>query len=147
MPIRLKEGQRPKYRMIHATNHEDGCVLMNDNICKRWEVLKNIQNEGQAKLFKETIENQVVDMKDIKGKVEHHINQYMSDTPLNIILADFFTEYGVLVPSRDICKILKSMEKSTYIIVSRIPPRTITGKPSTFFTQNSKQKVLLRRKP
>ena len=28
MPIRLHKGQRPKYRMIHATNHADGCVLM-----------------------------------------------------------------------------------------------------------------------
>lgn len=35
MPIRLKVGQRPKYRMIHATNHEDGCILMYENMCRR----------------------------------------------------------------------------------------------------------------
>ena len=27
MPIRLKPGQRPKYRMIHVCDHEDGCFL------------------------------------------------------------------------------------------------------------------------
>lgn len=30
MPIRLKPGQRPKYRMIHVCDHEDGCFLMAD---------------------------------------------------------------------------------------------------------------------
>jgi len=28
MPIRLKWGYHPKYRMVHACNHPDGCVLM-----------------------------------------------------------------------------------------------------------------------
>ena len=39
MPLRIKKGQRPKYRLIHATNHRDGCLLMVDNICNRWEAL------------------------------------------------------------------------------------------------------------
>lgn len=35
MPIRIQQNQHPKYRMIHATNHPGGCVLMADNICNR----------------------------------------------------------------------------------------------------------------
>lgn len=44
MPIRLKNGNNPKYRMVFATNHIDACVLMADNIYKRTEYLfKEIQ--------------------------------------------------------------------------------------------------------
>lgn len=36
MPIRDKGGDgQVKYRMIHMTNHPDGCLLMNDNMLKR----------------------------------------------------------------------------------------------------------------
>ena len=38
MPIRLKAGHQPKYRMIHATKNEEGCLLMVQNICKRWKI-------------------------------------------------------------------------------------------------------------
>ena len=48
MPIRIKKGQHTKYRMIHATNHPGGCVLMADNICNRWELMKQIQKIGRA---------------------------------------------------------------------------------------------------
>jgi three-Cys-motif partner protein len=39
MPIRLKPGQRPKYRMIHVSNHEHGCILMADNMASRSDEL------------------------------------------------------------------------------------------------------------
>ena len=37
MPIRLHAANKPKYRMVYATNHPDGCVLMADNISRRTE--------------------------------------------------------------------------------------------------------------
>lgn len=54
MPIRIHQNQHPKYRMIHATNHPSGCVLMADNICNRWELLKDIQVVGSC-LFSKMI--------------------------------------------------------------------------------------------
>src|SRR5699024_12445088 len=48
MPIRLKPGQRPKYRMIHVCDHEDGCFLMAENMQRRKdELFVNIQQNGQ----------------------------------------------------------------------------------------------------
>ena len=35
MPIRMKPDQRPKYRMVHVSDHEDGCFLMAQNMQKR----------------------------------------------------------------------------------------------------------------
>lgn len=46
MPLRIKKGQRSKYRLVHATNHRDGCLLIVDNICSHWEALKEIQSGG-----------------------------------------------------------------------------------------------------
>jgi len=57
MPLRIKKGQRPKYRLIHVTNHRDGCLLMVDNICNRWEALQEIQTGGQLSFFPENVEN------------------------------------------------------------------------------------------
>ena len=52
MPIRLKPGQRPKYRMIHVCDHEDGCFLMAENMQRRKdELFVNIQQNGQLSLF------------------------------------------------------------------------------------------------
>ena len=87
MPIRLKKGQQPKYRMIHATNHEGGCVLMYENICKRWEVLDEMQTGGQISLFDTTIEDNIIDAEKIRSKMELHLTQYRIDTTLNKILA------------------------------------------------------------
>ena len=66
MPLRIRKGQRPKYRMIHATNHRDGCLLMVDNICNRWQALQDIQTCGQLTLWEENCENQIVDDEDIE---------------------------------------------------------------------------------
>lgn len=47
MPIRLKPGQHPKYRMFHVCNHEDGCFLMAKNMQKRnGELCINIQQKN-----------------------------------------------------------------------------------------------------
>ena len=57
MPLRIKRGQVPKYRMIHATNHADGALLMVDNIFGRWELMKDIQTGGQIQIWEENVEN------------------------------------------------------------------------------------------
>ena len=145
MPLRLKQGQRPKYRMIHATNHEDGCVLMAENINKRWEALQEIQTDGQLSFFTQDAENQIVSMDEIETKVKEHISTYKNNTSINIILAEFFSKFGatICMPA-DVREILSKLEKSNIINVDRTPPATDKGRPSTFFAQTSKHKVQIR---
>ena len=70
MPIRLKPGQHPKYRMIHATNHPDGCILMADNIAKRTDrLVVEIQSGGQLSITPQTAENEMVSDEMISAKV------------------------------------------------------------------------------
>lgn len=141
MPIRIKQGQHTKYRMIHATNHPDGCLLMADNICNRWELMRQLQTGSQMSLFQETVDNQIIDDNEIKRNVIKHFSQYCSWIPLNEALAVFFVKYGVICKSGEITNILKDLEKDNRLAVMRNPSLTKNGKPSTFMTENPKQKV------
>lgn len=146
MPIRLKERQQPKYRMIHATNHQDGCILMFENICKRWEKLGDIQTNGQISLFEVNPDNEVINTEQTEKELLEFFQTVKHYTHLNILLANFFTLKGISCKPIDIRNILKKFEDNGQIEVKRIPAFTQhkNPKPTTFFTESSKQKVEIR---
>ncbi len=144
MPLRIKRGQRPKYRLIHATNHRDGCLLMVDNICNRWEALQNIQTGGQMSMFEEDCNNQVVDEEDIKCKTREFFSQYTEFMSLHDVLAKFFMRFGPICSTGDIKKIIKEFEKDSLIAIQRNPSQTSKGKPSTFMSEGKGQTVSVR---
>ena len=51
IPIRLKIGTIPKYRLIFGSNHPDGMILMADNMSRSWKELKKDKSGGQNALF------------------------------------------------------------------------------------------------
>lgn len=147
MPLRIKKGQRPKYRLIHATNHRDGCLLMVDNICNRWQAWQTwqeIQLGGQMSLFNENVDNQIVDEEDIEEKTTEHFSQCINWTSLHDALAVFFMKYGPICSTGDVKKILKRFEKSGQIAVQRHPDVTKKGKPTQFMSEDRKQTVSVR---
>ena len=147
MPIRLKVGQHPKYRLIHATNHPDGCILMADNIAKRTDrLVVEIQSCGQLSLVPQTADNEFVDETCLTSKVRDLIIKTTEFTRLNKFLANFYNENGVLCDLSRISSgrngsVLKSMEKKGEIEVVREPAYTINGKPTSFW-QESKGRTL-----
>ncbi len=151
MPIRLKAGQHPKYRMVHATNHPDGCILMADNIAKRTDRLViEIQSGGQLSLMPQTAENEIVSEDMLIEKVKAILESTTDLIRLNKFLADFFNEYGVLcdlarLSSGRSGSVLKTLEKCGYIDVQRTPALTDKGK-ATKFWQESKGNTLVLRK-
>lgn len=128
MPLRIKKGQRPKYRLIHVTNHRDGCLLMVDNICNRWEALKEIQSSGQLSIFEENYENQIIDDTDISKKISAYFARYTTNTSLHEALAGFFMEYGPICSTGTIKADLKKLENKGQIIFTRMPSTTDKGK-------------------
>jgi three-Cys-motif partner protein len=145
MPLKIRRGQLPKYRMIHATNHVEGCLLMVDNICGRWESMNDIQNNGQGQLWKENYNNQIIDNEDIKRKVISHVSNYSHFTRLNFVLADFFMKYGPICSMKAVKDVCKDLESSRKIDVQRYPVLTeMTGKPSKFFADEKGKKTELR---
>lgn len=152
MPIRLKAGQHPKYRMIHATKHPDGCILMGDNIAKRTDRLViEIQDGGQLTLLPQTAENEIIDEKILEEKVQELLSKTMDLTRLNKFLADFYNEYGVLCDLSRLSSgrggsILKTFEKDGKILVSRNPAFTDKGKPTKFWQESNGNTLMLKRK-
>ena len=51
IPIKIKSDHLPKYRLIFGTNHEDGLILMADNMNKKWKQMLENQRGGQQVLF------------------------------------------------------------------------------------------------
>ena len=143
MPLRIKKGQRPKYRLIHATNHRDGCLLMVDNIRKRWDLLQDIQTGGQMQLFTETPDNEVIDENDIRQKTIEHFSQCKNWTSLHDALAVFFIKYGPICSVAVVKKILLQLQKEGYISILRNPD-VRNGKPTKFMSEDCKQTVSVR---
>ena len=144
MPLRIKKGQRPKYRLIHVTNHRDGCLLMVDNICNRWEALKEIQSSGQLSIFEENYENQIIDDTDISKKISAYFAQYTTNTSLHEALAEFFMEYGPICSTGTIKTDLKKLENKGQIIVTRMPSTTGKGKKATYMSEGKGKKIYMR---
>ncbi|MBW7571859.1 three-Cys-motif partner protein TcmP [Caproiciproducens faecalis] len=144
MPLKIKRGQLPKYRMIHATNHVDGCLLMVDNICCRWQLMKDIQDGGQMQLWEENYNNDMVDEEDIRKKVVEHVSGYFSFCRLNIVLADFFMKYGPICKASVVKSVYKDLEDQGMLEVQRTPAYTKGGKPSSFFADEKKQRTEIR---
>ncbi len=152
MPICLKVGQHSKYRMIHATNHPDGCILMADNIAKRTDRLViEIQGGGQLTLLPQTAENEIIDDRILEEKIRELLSTTLDFTRLNKFLADFYNEYGVLCDLSRLSSgrggsVLKAFEKSGKIIVSRTPTLTDNGKPTKFWQESKGHTLMLKRK-
>ena len=145
MPLRIKRNQRPKYRLIYATNHRDGCLLMVDNICSRWQALQEIQSGGQLQLWDENYDNQVVDDDDIEKKTIEHFSQCENWTSLYEALAVFFMKHGPICSTGVVKNILKKLEQEGCLCVLRNPDISEkTKKPTTFMAENSKQSVSVR---
>jgi len=144
MPLRIKQGQRPKYRLIHATNHKDGCLLMVDNICNRWQALQEIQTSGQLQLWEENYENQIVEDGDIEGKVIEHFSQLKNWISLNEALATFFINHGAVCSTSIVKNFIKRLEKDNQIEIIRNPATTKRGKPSTFMDEGKGKTITVR---
>lgn len=145
MPIRTKAENLPKYRMIHATNHIDGFLLMVDNMYNRWELLNSIQNNGQVSFFKVDFDNNMIDMDRVMGLVAENLMRYNGNVRLNDFLGDFYGLYGPLCKTSDVKQILKKFEKEDQIDVRRMPEYTEkTGRRAKFMDEKKGHKVYLR---
>lgn len=144
MPLRVKKGQRPKYRMIHATNHASGCLIMVDNIHNRWQMIQDIQSCGQLSMWEENCENRIIDEKEIKEKVIKHFSQYKNKISLSKALANFFVEYGAICNTGKVRTIIKGLGKKGKVDIIRNPKTTRKDKPSTFMTESKGKTIEIR---
>lgn len=154
MPIRLKEGNRPKYRMIHMTNHSDGCMLMVANIMKRHsELILNVQNHGQASLFDEdsymkNAENEFYSEEDIKNRIEDLIRSYHRNIAVRFkdFAANFYSKNGLLCTLKQFQEYLTRFKAKGIIEIIREPAKKMNGKDLTFWAETKGKKIFIKRK-
>lgn len=170
MPIRIKAGSYPKYRMVYATNHPDGCIAMADNMFNRaGDLYVDVQSGGQLSLFEFDVNQnmkagesqirsgivEVLDkrnasfskaLKELGGSDGDGRTTKTLKVRLNPLLANFFCENGVVCVKKDIIEILKKLESEGIIEVSREPSHTNRGAETKFWSDDKGQKVFIKRK-
>ena len=150
MPIRLKPGQRPKYRMIHVCDHEAGCFLMAQNMQKRKdELFINIQQQGQMSIFdigtvaSSSVEGETYTKDEVADKVWNHLLSMPIKVGLTKFLATFVNEYGLLCEFKMIYEILDEFVTTGLIRVVRTPHQTQKGRMTTFWEEKKNQFVTI----
>lgn len=129
IPIKAKLGNIPKYRIVFGTNHEDGLLLMVDNMNKRWIQFREESRDNQSFLFECDFPDptKLYDCWNVEAKIVSLIDGNIELKELLVRLVQIF---GISFSTTDFKKYLKDMENNR-IEVKRSPATTPTGKPST----------------
>ena len=114
---------------------------MANNICKRWEAMREIQNGGQMPLFDEDYENNTIDDQIINKFVYEYFSGISNVKKLSEAQAGFYVKYGPICSLNKINNALKRFEKNHQIKILRNPSYTKTGKVPTFMTEGKGRTV------
>lgn len=153
MPIRLKAGSRPKYRMIHVCDHEDGCFLMAQNIQNRKdELYTNIQTGGQLSVFdimpelSQSVEGEWISQNEVKQKVQDSIKKVSNEIGITRFIAAFVNDNGLICNFDLIYEILKELEQEGKVEFVRNPAVSEkTKRPLIYMTEDKNKTVTIRR--
>jgi hypothetical protein len=144
MPVRIREKNRPKYRLVHVTNHEQGCLIMADNMFGKWQTLQEMQRQGQGLLFGEDFNNSIINETKIQETILSHVAKN-GRMLLEEFVVDYFMENGINCSSSVIKNTLHDFETNRKIKIHRTPEYTKTGKKSAFMESKNNQKVYIER--
>jgi three-Cys-motif partner protein len=140
IPIRFNESNHPKYRMVYATNHEDGAVIMGDVMRGRqnylYEQYSMSKSGGCRGLFdredllnRPSVEESVIDF--LEGKGELRGNEFF---------AGFYDEKFL---TAKLIEVLKKLEECNKITIHRFPEFTKSNKPSKFYTEQPGKRMYI----
>lgn len=148
LPLRLGEGQHPKYRMIHACNHIDGFILMAENMQGRAKDLLRLRNHQDcATLFGDDwtvstpTDGTFVTTAKIREELTNCIQTNEDGMRLHDLIAQYTMRWGLVSSFKPIKDILLDMERDGVIRIERDPKFTKAGKPSKFMSEEKKQIV------
>lgn len=124
IPIRTKQKNTPKYRMIFCTNSNDGLILMNQNMNDTLKLMKEEEAKGQISLFnllgfnnEECLEKYII----------RHINDN-SKIEYKDLVCKTIMDVNIRYNEHDIREKLSIMEKQSIIKIDRIPKKGYTPK-------------------
>lgn len=143
MPLRKGDEINPKYRMIHATNHSDGCLLMANNMFARSQTHRANRLNGGISLFE-------LDVNDDMTTPESRTEELLSligdnDIELRELLCTYYLKFGIKSDTKGLIELLKENEDK--LIIRRDPEKTSNNKPTNFWSISTGKYLYLRRKP
>lgn len=131
IPIRLKRGNIPKYRLIFGSNHPDGMILMADNMSRIWKELKNVQSVGQKALFEYDFPDTSIQPGfDLKEGILNVLKKQKKPISLQELLVELFGNYGIAFSRTEYEGKIRAME-GNQILVDRDPAVTEKGRKAT----------------
>lgn len=146
IPIKLKQKNMLKYRLVFGTNHIDGLLLMCDNMNQKLNYMIEKENLGQLSFFSNEFSNECLDLNDkVRNKIIELLNRNNSNfLDLKELCYKLIKIYGINYKIKDYKNILKKMEKDNLILVKRNPECTNTGKRTfSFDTKKYEIKIAL----
>lgn len=131
IPIRLKSGNIPKYRLIFGSNHQEGMILMADNMSRIWKELKNIQRGGQKVLFECEFPDSSIQLGfDLKEGILNVLKEHKKSLLLQELLVKLIEKYGIAFSEKEYKSKMKEME-GNQITIDREPAITERGREAT----------------
>jgi len=129
IPIKKKLGNIPKYRIIFGTDHEDGLLLMVDNMNQRWGSFREEARNYQSYLFEIDFPDpsKLSDCWEIEKKIMSLVD---GEVELKNLLVSLIEHFGISFSTNELKNHLKSMS-GNQIVVKRTPAITATGKASS----------------
>jgi three-Cys-motif partner protein len=131
IPIKVKSEHLPKYRLIFGSNHEDGLILMADNMNKKWKQMLENQRGGQQLLFDfEFPDYTLLKGYDLHKDILLFVAKSSSGLPLRELIVALIQKYGITFSESEYKKKIRLMEQNSNLFIDRMPPLTKTGKPA-----------------
>jgi len=132
IPIKIKSNHLPKYRLIFGSNHEDGLILMADNMNKKWKKMLAHQSGGDQIPFDFEFPDDIL----LEGSRLHKdilslVSKSSSSMTLKEIIVVLIQKHGIAFSESEYKKKIRQMEQSTDLLIDRTPPLTPTGKKAT----------------
>lgn len=133
IPIRLKIRNIPKYRLMYGSNHQDGIILMAENMNRKWKELRDTQRGGQKVMFEYEFPDPSIEPGfDLKGGILNVLKEHKKSLLLKELLVELFENYGIAFSEKEYKDKLREME-GNQVLVDRNPKYTSTGKKATSF--------------
>jgi three-Cys-motif partner protein len=132
IPIKIKSSHLPKYRLIFGSNHEDGLILMADNMNKKWKRMIANQSGGDQISFDFEFPDDVL----LKGSGLHKdilslVSKSSSGVMLKQIIVELIEKHGITFSVSEYKKKIRQMEQTPELVIDRIPQLTPMGKKAT----------------
>ncbi len=140
IPIKDKLSNVPKYRMIFGGNHEDGLILMADNMNKRWKDFRETERNGQQLLIECDFPDflSMDNCWNIKARIPDLVVGKMC---LKSLLVGLIEEYGIAFSTSKLKEIIKELDNNS-LIISRVPSHSKQNRPFHGMEHNEKEYIV-----